>query len=70
MIKYKKTVTNQELEKSNFKGLSLFETIYGKYNELGYTVSYTRVPDGIIRTLSNNTTVSQVFINVNDEFFV
>lgn len=56
----KKTVT--EINIDQLKKLALFESIDGKFNELGFSVSYLRIPNGVIRTVVNNTSLHQIFI--------
>lgn len=59
---FKKTKIVNEISISDLKQLALFESIDGKFNELGFAVSYLRVPNGVIRTIINNTSLHQIFI--------
>ena len=51
-----------EINIDQLKKLALFESIDGKFNELGFSVSYLRIPNGVIRTVVNNTSLHQIFI--------
>lgn len=51
-----------EINVDQLKKLALFESIDGKFNELGFSVSYLRIPNGVIRTVVNNTSLHQIFI--------
>ena len=74
MIKYKNKKLKEkfapEIEELSIKELKLFESIDGEYNSLGFSVNYMRVPNGLIRTVINSETISQVFIPVNQDYFV
>ena len=67
---FKKKKPYIEIEESKLKQLKMFESIDANYNELGYSISYTRVPSGIIRTILNNTAIDQQFIALPASYFV
>lgn len=60
--KKSKNKTKSEININELKQLALFESIDGQFNELGFSVSYLRVPNGVIRTVINNTSLHQIFI--------
>lgn len=62
MFKIKKQKSKSEININELKQLALFESIDGQFNELGFSVSYLRVPNGVIRTVINNTSLHQIFI--------
>lgn len=53
-----------EININELKQLALFESVDGQFNELGFSVSYLRVPGGVIRTIINNTSLHQIFIEL------
>lgn len=59
-----------EIDEKKLKSLKLFESIDANYNDLGYAISYTRVPNGIVRTVINNTSINQVLIALPASYFV
>ena len=68
--KQNKEVFSAEIEELTIKSLKLFESADADYNSLGFSVTYTRVPGGIIRTTMNTETMSQVFIPLENEYFI
>lgn len=62
MFKVKKQKSKSEINVNELKQLALFESMDGQFNELGFSVSYLRVPNGVIRTVINNTSLHQIFI--------
>jgi len=60
----------REIEESSLKSLKLFESVDGKYNDLGFAVTYTRIPGGIIRLVINNAGMDQLFIPLPATYFV
>ena len=69
MFKKKKPI-NIEIDETLLKSLKLFESIDGNFNDLGYYVSYTRIPGGLIRTIGNTEAVDQLFIPLPASYFV
>lgn len=59
----------KEIDESQVKNLKRFEYILCNSNEVGCSISYLRVPGGIIRTISTPESVNQVFIPLNISFF-
>ena len=60
-----------EIEEKKIKKLNLLETVSGKFNtDLGYSVSYTRIYGGLIRTTVTPEGISQLFIPLPASFFV
>ena len=59
-----------EIDPAKLKKLRLFESVDANYNTLGFSISYTRVPTGIIRTTVNNTSISQQLIILPSSYFV
>lgn len=59
-----------EIDENKLKALKLFESVDGNYNSLGFAVSYTRIPGGVIRTIINNTCLDQQFIALPDRYFI
>ena len=68
-LKKKKAKNHKEIDEENLKNLELFEYIEGNYNELGHNSYYLRVPGGIIRTIVNTESTSQIFIPLPNSFF-
>jgi len=62
MFNRKKAKIKSEININEVKQLALFESMDGQFNELGFSVSYLRVPGGVIRTVINNTSLHQIFI--------
>jgi len=60
----------KEIEETSLKSLKLFDSVDGKYNDLGFAVNYTRVPGGLIRLVINNTGIDQLFIPLPATYFV
>lgn len=67
-LKLKKEIQNQEISELKIKELKLFESVDAEYCTLGYSVCYTRVPGGLVRTTVNNEAMSQVFIPLSQYF--
>lgn len=67
-LKLKKEIQNQEISELKIKELKLFESVDAEYCTLGYSVCYTRVPGGLVRTIVNNEAMSQVFIPLSQYF--
>lgn len=65
----KKKKSFQEVDESKLKALKRFEYIVCDYNEVGCSICYTRVPDGLVRTISTPEGTSQVFIPIKISFF-
>lgn len=69
MFKKKNKLTRSELDVDLLKGLKIFESIDGNFNELGYHVTYLRVPGGLIRTVVNTEAIDQLFIPLPNSYF-
>lgn len=65
----KRIKTKVEIEEEKLKALKLYESVDGNYNELGFGVTYTRVHGGIIRTVINTESLSQIFIPLQNVYF-
>lgn len=65
----KKKKQFQEVNEDKLKQLKRFEYLTCDFNEVGCSICYTRVPGGLIRTVSTPESVSQCFIAVNVSFF-
>lgn len=59
-----------EINEKDLKALSLFESVDGNYNSLGFNITFTRVPGGIIRTIVNTEGLDQLFIPVPNNYFI
>ena len=59
-----------EIEELKIKALKLFESVDAECNTLGFSVTYTRVPGGLTRTIVNSEAMSQVFIPVENTYFI
>lgn len=68
--KKKQPVITAEIEELRIKELKLFDSVDAKYCTLGYSVCYTRVPGGLIRTIVNSESMSQVFIPLDNTYFI
>jgi len=68
--KNKDPIKYQEIDISVLKKLKTFESVDAEFNELGYTVTYTRVPGGLIRLVINTEMISQVFIPIQNQWFI
>lgn len=66
----KKTKIYTEIDEDKLKKLKLFESVDGNFNELGFNVSYTRIPGGIIRTVLNPESIDQLFIPLQNSYFI
>ena len=51
-----------EIDVNILKSLKLFESIDADFNELGFSIIYTRVPGGLIRLVINTEAINQIFI--------
>lgn len=69
MFKKKNKSNRVELNIDLLKGLKIFESIDGNFNELGYNVTYLRVPGGLIRTVINTEAIDQLFIPLPNSYF-
>ena len=69
MFKSKNTVFT-EIDINLLKKLKIFESVEGIYNNLGYSVTYLRVPGGLIRTVINTEAIDQLFISLNNSWFI
>ena len=59
-----------EIIEDKIKKLRLYETVEGKRNDLFCTPSYTRVPGGLIRTVTMPEGVTSCFITVPNTYFI
>ena len=66
----KKEKIQKEIDETKLKKLNLFESIDGNYNELGFTITYTRIPGGLIRTIVTPEALDQLFIPLQASYFV
>ncbi|MGN1392607.1 MAG: hypothetical protein ACI4V7_00975 [Succinivibrionaceae bacterium] len=66
----KKTKIYTEIDEDKLKKLKLFESVDGNFNELGFNVLYTRIPGGIIRTVLNPESIDQLFIPLQNSYFI
>ena len=66
----KEKLTYIEINEASLKKLHLFESVDGNFNELGYNVSYTRVPGGLIRTIITPEALDQLFIPLQASYFI
>ena len=69
MFKKKSKKVYLEIDPDSLKKLSLFESIDGNFNELGYNVTYLRIPGGLIRTVINTEAIDQLFIALPNSYF-
>ena len=69
MFKKKSKKVYLEIDPDSLKKLSLFESIDGNFNELGYNVTYLRIPGGLIRTVVNTEAIDQLFIALPNSYF-
>ena len=69
MFKKKSKKVYLEIDSDSLKKLSLFESIDGNFNELGYNVTYLRIPGGLIRTVVNTEAIDQLFIALPNSYF-
>ena len=69
MFKKKSKKVYLEIDPDSLKKLSLFESINGNFNELGYNVTYLRIPGGLIRTVVNTEAIDQLFIALPNSYF-
>lgn len=70
MFKKKEKPIYKEIDENLLKKLHLFESIDGNFNELGYNISYTRIPGGLIRTIITPEALDQLFIPLNASYFI
>lgn len=66
----KKVKKIQEIDEKVLKSLKLYEKAYGEYDPTGYEVEYTRIPGGLIRTISTPEALDQLFIPLAASYFV
>lgn len=59
-----------DIDENKLKSLKLFESADGNFNDLGYYITYTRIPGGVIRTIGNTEALDQMFIPLPASFFV
>ena len=59
-----------EIDEASLKKLHLFESVNANFNELGYAISYTRIPGGIIRTIITPEALDQLFIPLSASYFI
>lgn len=59
-----------EIDEVSLKKLHLFESVNGNFNELGYAISYTRIPGGLIRTIITPEALDQLFIPLQASYFI
>ena len=69
-LKSKKETITPEISELKIKELKLFDSVDADYCTLGYSVCYTRVPCGLIRTTVNSESMSQVFIPLPNNYFI
>jgi len=69
-LKSKKQIVTSEISELKIKELKLFDSVDAEYCTLGYAVCYTRVPGGLVRTIINSESMSQVFIPLENNYFV
>ena len=67
---FRKKKQHLEISESKLKSLKMFESVDAEYCTLGFSINYTRVPTGVIRTLINNTSISQQLIPLPASYFV
>lgn len=65
----KKARVYKEIDENKLKGLKYFEYVVCDTNEVGCSITYLRVPGGIIRTIATPESVDQLFISLNASFF-
>jgi hypothetical protein len=70
MFKKNKVKVYKEIEEIELKKLNLFESIDGNFNEFGYNITYTRIPNGLIRTIIMPESIDQLFIPLPASYFV
>jgi len=70
MFKYKKREHYKEIEETNLKNLNLFESVDANFNEFGYNITYTRVPNGLIRTIITPESIDQLLITLPASYFI
>lgn len=58
-----------EIDEILLKRLKMFEETEARFNSAGYTVTYLRVPGGIVRTVSHPDAMSQLFIPLQNTYF-
>lgn len=59
-----------EIDVNILKSLKLFESIDADFNELGFSIIYTRVPGGLIRLVINTEAINQIFIPLQPSWFI
>lgn len=66
----KERKTYIEIDEISLKKLHLFESVSANFNELGYAISYTRIPGGLIRTAITPEALDQLFIPLPASYFI
>ena len=67
----KKSPVYKEIDESLLKSLKLYESVDGNFNDLGYYITYTRIPGGVIRTIGNaEGSPTQLFISLPASYFI
>ena len=66
----KKIKKIQEIDEKTLKSLDLYEKAFGEYDPTGYEIEYTRIPGGLIRTISTPEALDQLFIPLPASYFV
>lgn len=66
--KNKKDIYN-EIDINKLKSLKLFESVDGNFNEIGFSIVYTRIPGGLVRLVINTEAIDQLFIPLNASWF-
>lgn len=59
-----------EINELALKSLALFEKVHGEYDPSGYEIEYTRIPGGLIRTISTPEALDQLFIPLPASYFI
>lgn len=59
-----------DIDEIKLKSLKLFESVDGNYNDLGFAITYTRIPGGLVRVVINNSGIDQLFIPLPATYFV
>jgi len=71
MFKKKNTFAiYKDIDEAALKALKLFESVDGNFNDLGFSINYTRIPGGLVRTVINTAGIDQLFIPLPASYFV
>ena len=70
MFKRNKNNKYIEINEEDLKKLNLFESVDGNFNEFGYNITYTRIPNGLIRTTIMPESIDQLFIPLPASYFI